>query len=622
MSSWQLLFCDVLLRFGAVMTISPELSLASSVLSPVLRDIYEKSSAEVAKRMWRWRASRAGAQVAQKLIEISKTKTILTPDESKSFSEFYYPCKVLDQIGNAHALNSLQDLKKRNIVIEGTVGQGKSVFLRYLSLQEITEANTGRIPVFVELRFLSTDRTIKNLAYSTLDNLRIRCDDNFFDYLAASGRIVLLLDGFDEVEEKFVSALVNDLQGLSVKYDKMQIIVTSRPDCAIQRSNFFSIVRIAPLTPEDYPGFLEKLRLNAVENHEIRDAISTSSHEITALITTPLLLTLLVLVYLNERAVPQIMQRFFEDLFEVMFTRHDRFKVAMQRQRKCDLSEYIMRQLFEAFCYMVMFNDYGRSFNSPFFYPAFKSAQECTEGSKCKAEDFRWDMTHVACLLIEEGRGFLTFLHKSVLEYHSSAYIKRQSDENAKEYYNQAAHNYWKWNGVLSFLAIIDRTRHAKFFLRPEVEKVLISLGARDYCPRGTPLRQAFVNVCKGTRIIYALDRPKKLYFRQKNAIRSENFIVAHYLEDALNSALDETLPDAKELKDIDAQLGFRRIEDLHRPAFEISLERALETYGSSQFDTALQIGVEKLRTLRAELDEVIERMSMQIKYMRPPDER
>ncbi|KAK48376.1 hypothetical protein BG58_33195 [Caballeronia jiangsuensis] len=603
------------------MTITAELTLASRVLAPLLRDIYEKSSVEVAKRIWRWRASRAGAQVAQKLIEISKTKTILTPDESKSFNEFYYPCKLLDQHGHANAVNSLSDLKKRNIVIEGTVGQGKSVFLRFLSLQEITEASTGHIPIFVELRFLSLNNSsVKALVYSTLDNLRIRCNDDVFDYLASSGRLVLMLDGFDEVDERFVPNVIHELQGFATRYDSMQIVVTSRPDCAIQRSNFFHTVRIAPLLPEDYPGFLDKLKLSAVESHEIRDAIANSSHEMSALISTPLLLTLLVLVYLNERAVPQIMQRFFEDLFEVMFTRHDRFKVAMLRTRKCDISEYIMKQLFEAFSYMVMFNDYGRSFNSPFFFPAFKAAQECTEGSQCKAEDFRWDMTHVACLLIEEGRGFLTFLHKSVLEYHSSAYIKRQSDENAKEFYNQAAHNYWKWSGVLSFLAIVDRTRHAKFFLRPEIEKVLIALGAREYSLRGTPLRQAFfLYFCKGAKIIYALDRSKKLYVRQDKAVRSENFIIAHYLEHRLNASVDDTFPDSLELRDINAQLGFRRTEDLHKPAYELPLDRGIEIYGASSFDTALQIGVDELRVMRAELDEVIGRMIMQMKYMSRP---
>lgn len=594
---------------GARMITPVEGTIAARVLAPIMRELYSAANTQIAKRMNRWQSTRASEQVARRLLLVGTIKTIWAPEKEVSVREFLYPAKFVGPNGGTFPVGNVKDLKRRTVVIEGIVGQGKSIFSRFLCQQEIGENGSGKIPVFVELRFISNNRSLRDLLFQAIDRLRIRCDDDVFEHMCSSGRIVFILDGFDEIDESFVRNVINDLENLALKYDDLHIVVTSRPDSAIQKSNYFSVLKIAPLTPDDYPGFIENLNVSDIRSNDIRMAISRSPADIAGLVTTPLILTLLIIIYENERIIPPNVPKFFDQLFEVMFVRHDRLKAGFERKTKSGLSEYQLKELFDAFSYIIMLDEYGRSLSNNSYAAAFKDALECSPDAKCKPEDFRWDMSHVACLLVEEGRGFLTFLHKSVAEYHAASYIAKQPDEQVKDFYSlDAGENFWHWRQVVDFLSSIDRYRCTKLFLKPEAEKVLISFNARarEYGPR-QKLLESFATLYPKFAVSYALDRESKRYRREDVQLRPENVLITKYIENRVNSALSATLPEFLRVEDVKGSTDFRRIENSPVVSVELGFANIVKNYDMKEFEVALEIGITDIRELRDGFDRLID---------------
>jgi hypothetical protein len=454
-------------------TIGFEVATAAKLLAPLIKDIYEGAKDSAALGFKKWKTKGFAQKLAKKISTTDKIKTIWSPDKDISLIEFYFPSRISLKNKPPIIANSLNDLGSRNIVIEGIVGQGKSILLRYLCLQELSGLGSSRIPLFIELRTLAPGKSLRHYIYQALDKLDLSTDDDVFEYLAETGKLVLFLDGFDELNNNLVSDTINEIEFITEKYQNLQIIITSRPENEIQKSRHFEVAHIANLSEHDYPEFLERLKISAIRRAEIILAIKESPSNVAELVNTPLMLTLLVMVYESEKEIPSELPEFFEKLFHVVFTKHDRLKAGFNREHYSGLSERKLRILFEAFCFMVLQNHFGRSLTIEQFNEAFGQAIDFTENCECESEKFRKDITKVACLMLEEGFDTTTFLHKSILEYHAAAFIKHASEEVSKLFYESIRTQYEDWQQVASFLQKIDPYRHTKYYLIPSLNSML-----------------------------------------------------------------------------------------------------------------------------------------------------
>lgn len=445
---------------------------AARLFSPIIKELYSGAKGIAEEGFSKWKSEKFPQKLIKKISVADKVKTIWCSDKDISLKDFYYPSKLVINRSST-VIKSINDIGKQNIVVEGIVGQGKSIFLRYLCLQELSGAGSGRIPLFLELRSFSPGKNLKYYLFQALEKLDLKMSDDIFDYLAESGKIVLLLDGFDELNSDLVPDVISEMEFFSEKYEGMQIIVTSRPENAIQKSRHFITTKIATLDVTDYSGFLKSLKISPTRRAEILTAIKESPSNVSALINTPLMLTLLVMVYESEKEIPSELPEFFEKLFHVVFTKHDRLKSGFNREHYSGLSEKKLQILFETFCFMVIQEDFGRNLTSDQFSNAFSLAAEYISECFCECESFKKDITKVSCLMLEEGFDTTSFLHKSILEYYAASFIKRASDEVASLYYDSTRKNSARWNQVNLFLQKIDSYRHAKYYLIPCIEEVL-----------------------------------------------------------------------------------------------------------------------------------------------------
>jgi len=448
------------------------LTKATMILKKPLDDLYELGKSEFKNKLDKWKIDRNIAGLHKKIESVQKVKTIWQIDKEVNLKSFYYPSKLIIDKESKIISNINQIPNETNAVIEGTVGQGKSIFLRYLCSQELRVGS--KIPIFFELRKIQKEKKLKQHLIEILDSWGFEVTDDLFGFYAESGKFCLFLDGFDELDPLLINNIISELEFFSEKYPNLRIIITSRPDSGIDKSAYFRIYKLASLTKGDHEGILKKLISDEDQAQNILMAISGSSTEINELLTTPLMMTLLVLIYKAEQKIPEQFSDFYENLFQILLLRHDKSKPGYVRQRYCSINERRLQDIFETFCFLAS----KQSLTTMKSEIAHQLAESAISETKfeCDASNFIKDISKVVCLFVEEGFDF-HFIHKSVREYHAANFIKKRSDEFAVKFYSVMLNNeYLNWKQELSFLSQVDEYRFTKYFLIPHILQALAIL--------------------------------------------------------------------------------------------------------------------------------------------------
>ncbi|WP_372447145.1 NACHT domain-containing protein [Vibrio metschnikovii] len=123
---------------------------------------------------------------------------------------------------------------KSVVNIVGIAGQGKSTVLRKLFVNSFNKSN--KFPFFIELRKLR-QLTIFDYLRQHLEDIGVRVKSEVIDGFLSSGRVVIYLDGFDELKSEDRQEIINQIKSLNTKYD-ICIVVTSRPHTEICNEPF------------------------------------------------------------------------------------------------------------------------------------------------------------------------------------------------------------------------------------------------------------------------------------------------------------------------------------------------------------------------------------------------
>ena len=580
------------------MTTGIEVATVAKIISPLLTELLKGAKGGITQGLARWSAADYPKKIAKKLASADKVKTIWSPEKEVSLLSIYYPSYISVLSGSRTQINSLKDIEEGNVVIEGIVGHGKSMFLRYLYLQELEGKGSGCLPIFIELRAISQKKSLKDLIYEALDKLEISGSDEIFDYLAKSGKLVLMLDGFDEIEDDNVSDSITQLEFFCEKYESLRIVVTSRPSNEIQKSRHFSKIKMCGLIASDYSQFLMKLGVKRIRANEIIYAIQESPSKVVELIDTPLMLTLLVIVYQSEGAIPSEIPEFFSKLFATMFSRHDHLKAGFRRKHFSGLAESKLQMLFETFCFSVTNKGFGRSLSHEQFTIAFDVAIRRLKTVTCECENFKKDITKVSCLMLVEGFEQTTFLHKSIMEYFAAAFVQKSSEGFAKEFYSKCVDRPI-WDSTLTFLEKIDSYRFSKFYTLPTHQKILSAIDSAytkevDVAKLKNHIKENFQQYEIG--YMQGGDESDDDAYWQRMwgpfgkfpgyGSRIRNEIIR-----ALNDGLEADLPTSISGKEINGEkTAFRRSDQGKKTMFVLPLNRALENYQTKNLDLNLRI--------------------------------
>lgn len=464
----------------------PDISVAIGLLKKPIDAVLSLASGKAKDALALVKAEHRIKTVYQKLNATQKVKTIWDVDRARSLSTFYYPAKIRTE-GGSQLLTDIDDLPSNAVILSGTVGQGKSILLRHLLGREMRSG--ARIPVFIELRKVPATGLEVYLRDSFNDLLDIHGHPEIFELFSKTGKVSLLLDGFDEIEPSKTQEMMSAIDRLASRFSEARIIVTSRPKSGIETSALFDVVHIAPLSDSDFSGFFSKILQKDRQLASMITNAVMNSKPVKSVASTPLLATLLTIVYRSTQRIPTSFAEFYDELFQILLVRHDRSK-AYSRKRKTSLGDREIQRVFEAFCFKS--HAEGRSVITKDQALAISKLSIEGQEVQCREDDFLADVVHVTCLLQEDGN-HIEFVHESVREFFAAKYIGSRPDEVVRKFYERlpSAGNWRKWEQVVGFLGQLDKYRASRLYLIPIARRFLKAVSSDSSMAAPPRLRSA-----------------------------------------------------------------------------------------------------------------------------------
>lgn len=446
--------------------------MAKRSFEKLLQEILPLVSESSRKRINQWRNKNKLSEIWKESNNIRKVKTIWQVDKAVDLFSFYCDAHVELEEKRVRIRSAADFQTSENIILEGIAGQGKSILLRYLCSVELYEAK--RFPIFVELRRITSAQRLRQRIQASFKALGVALDDALFEDLAKSGKILLLLDAFDEIPDSIKSEVLTEIEDLADTHKNLQIIITSRPHEAVQMSTRLSVYKLSYFKGDEYKSVINKLTGEKAQAENLISHIENQARHMKELLCTPLLVTLLVMSYKSYQKLPSRLPDFYDGLFLLLLQRHDGSKPGFSRERSCNLDDNEYRRIFETLC--LCSKKKGRlSFSATEIHELAQKAIELSN-IKVSAQKFVKDIIGITCLIIREGSEH-RFIHATVLEYYAASYIRNQPDELARKFYEkcltlkrEASH---RWGQELSFLKEIDRYRHGKYYYLPSIKRIL-----------------------------------------------------------------------------------------------------------------------------------------------------
>ncbi|QCX10515.1 hypothetical protein APS58_1650 [Paracidovorax citrulli] len=378
-------------------------------------------------------------------------------------------------------VDSLLDIEAaQNIIILGTVGQGKSMFMRHLAVNELS--TSGKIPLFLELRYVSAEEGLNGLlvnAFRSMGLLNVK--ENQVQEILKTGKFTLFLDGIDEIKRINILKIKNECDALMGGCKETRFVFSSRPGSLshlIQKNSTLTPFYIANIQKEEIPDFLRKMGREGEHLSFLLKAIDASTADVKGILNTPLMLTLLNYSFGGSAVIPDGLQEFYNSLFHVLVSRHDLDKELFKRERATQLSNSELQYFFE--CFSFLSKPMGVALTDNDFDKCCTNAAKVTR-KEITAEGFKTDIVEGVCLMMPDGL-HTTYIHKSIQEFFAASYIARQKNEEiSKSIYE----GLWRrvnceWKVELDFLKKIDADNYLRFYKKPIIEDFIELVGSGD----------------------------------------------------------------------------------------------------------------------------------------------
>lgn len=328
---------------------------------------------------------------------------------------------------------SLLENESKYIIIEGTGGIGKSMFLTHLFLSSVGDySETGKIPVFIPLKdYREGTANIVDFIWSTIKAFDAGVEHSQIVLGLENKNFVLLMDGMDEVQSSLREAFDADLEAFNKSYPGNTVIITSRPVNAFVSYAKFSLFDLLPLSKAQSISLAKKLDfwdteakanfIEALDHHLYR------SH--TQFASNPLLLTIMLMTYSSFGEVPAKMHVFYSKAYETMARLHDASKGSFKRPLHTKLSPEEFAKYFSEFCARTYTKEILEFDERTFAL----YMEKVLEGTRAKQQgvtprDFLLDLTDNLCIMYREG-DTIYFIHRSFQEYFAAVYFASDYDE-------------------------------------------------------------------------------------------------------------------------------------------------------------------------------------------------
>lgn len=370
-----------------------------------------------------------GEYVKSSLRRCDRIKTLIDPDRAVSLSSIYVP---LDFESSGHRYSDKKVMEsvfsERHVLIVGTAGGGKSMFLRRMNLNMLTKF-AKVLPIYYELRGLNSSKakSLLEAVYLSVKHHIKALKQDEFELRVQSGSFALILDGFDEIDHDNRVKYTDEINALIDHYDGAIVVITTRPEEHITSLHAFVSFHAQPMTKSQTTELLSKIDYDSdVKEIFISRVRSDLYDRHKDFLSIPLLTSMMLLTFSQYSDIPDKIHIFYQQAFEVLVQRHDRSKGAFTRKSYSGLAMDDFQRLFSYFC--------ASSYAAEKFSFTSQSILEFIAGAirfeslSAKPELVLKDFTESTCLLQPDGLEY-AFAHRSFQEYFTAIFISKLDEK-------------------------------------------------------------------------------------------------------------------------------------------------------------------------------------------------
>lgn len=329
----------------------------------------------------------------------------------------------------------------KRLFVLGHPGSGKTTLLKYLALVYAGHLPAKskidfKLPIYIPLREIKrTGDVIPSAEW--LRDLAISCASDICSALFSKewleetlrkGKCIILIDGVDEAPTNQISAIFQSIKAFSTKYRNNSIIITCRVAAFDRSIEGFQICEIDDFDYNDTSVFVNQwYGENSIEAARLLEDINRSAlaHD---LCRTPLLLTLICVLYGYRRTIPANRAELYEACVDALLFRWDTFRsvdrdplisIAISPERK---KQILSRIAHRAFARNVIY------FKKDNLIELFNAELKYLDLNEVPAEILLKEIESHSGLLVEYATSVYCFSHLTFHEFFTALHYHESKD--------------------------------------------------------------------------------------------------------------------------------------------------------------------------------------------------
>ncbi|MEH2204340.1 MAG: NACHT domain-containing NTPase [Nostoc sp.] len=324
------------------------------------------------------------------------------------------------------------------LMVLGKPGAGKTTFLQYLAMQCIEgRFQASRVPLFITLKdFAEAPKKpdIFKFIVQLLSTYGVTHTSAAVEKLLKQGKALVLLDGLDEVREEDTKRVLRQIREFSDLFHTNQFVITCRIAAKEYTYQSFTEVEMADFDEKQIAIFAQNWfqLTDPVKSQRFIEKLKENK-PIQELASSPLLLTLLCLVFGDSGDFPANRSELYQEGLDVLLKKWDA-KRNIEReqayknlslQRKEDLLSQIGLTTFEQKDYF--FKQKTTEVYIADFIRNLRDADTDPEVLKLDSEAVLKSIEAQHGLLIERAKGIYSFSHLTFHEYFAAREVVANS---------------------------------------------------------------------------------------------------------------------------------------------------------------------------------------------------
>ena len=388
------------------------------------------------------------------------------------------------------------------LMILGKPGAGKTTFLKHLAIQCIGRMfQCDRVPVFITLKDFAEADSASSSDVGTsgkpdlleyIDRL-IGTNPVGARYtvpllrILSAGRALILLDGLDEVRDADSSRVLRQIRDFSQQFPQNQFVITCRIAAREYTFEQFTEVEIADFDDKQIADFSNKWFRSKNDSIKAECFLQKLKGDvpIRELATSPLLLTLLCLVFEDSGSFPTNRAELYQTGVDVLLKKWD-VKRNIEREqvykrlslkRKEDLLSQIARITFEAGNYFFKQREVERYITQ--YIQNLPDASTDPEALELDSAAVLKSIEAQHGLFVERARGIYSFSHLTFHEYFTARKIVAScnpyavDDAMLQQLVNHITEKRWR-EVILLATGMLDSTDSLLQSMKAKIDELIV----------------------------------------------------------------------------------------------------------------------------------------------------